>query len=211
MNSPFEAIYLVFVLWFVITWQRYWQARAARWMGDDTPYQEGRESLNPVNHLDLWGTVIIPIVGVLMLGEMTFSLVPLFGWGKRLNYNISSLRNGRSSESLLSWIGIGSLLVLVLPIFTIGRLFLNVESLFYPLIQQVAFICVFLAVLNLVPLPPLEGWAWLRNAIGWSEDFEWQYGHWLLLCFIVLLNFTPLIGMIHSLAVLVYTLFLPLL
>jgi Zn-dependent protease len=211
MNSPLEALYLVFVLWLIVSWQRYWQARAARWMGDETPWEEGRESLNPMRHFDLFGTLIIPMIGVAMLGGMTFSLVPLFGWGKRLNYNVAYLRDGRRSESLLSWIGIGSLVVLVVPLFLLGRLFLDSESIFFPLLRQIGFICVFLAVLNLVPLPPLEGWPWLRNAMGWGEDFEWQYGHWLFLAFIVLLNFTPLIGVIHQLAILIYALLLPLL
>ncbi|MCS7063043.1 MAG: hypothetical protein NZM04_03180 [Methylacidiphilales bacterium] len=153
-----------------------------------------------MKHIDLFGTIIIPLIGILMIGDVTFELVPLFGWGKRLEYDSRVLRNGAKSEVVLGAVGIVSLVFVAALVAILGKLFIDSNSLFYPLMGQTVFVAVFLAVLNLVPLPPLEGWTWLRVLMGWHRDFERMYAPWIFIVFIIVMNFTPLLFVIYGLS-----------
>ncbi len=137
--------------------------------GDPTAQSRGRISLNPLVHIDLIGTVILPLV-------MIFTNVPLLGWAKPTPVDPSHFKDLRRGQIVVS--GAGPLSNLLLGLVFAAGLFVAARVLPPPLKDQpVAQLLslgiqlnVLLAIFNLVPLPPLDGshvveWA-LPNGIG---------------------------------------------
>jgi Zn-dependent protease len=137
--------------------------------GDSTAQSLGRISLNPLVHIDLIGTVVLPLV-------MIFTGAPLLGWAKPTPVDPRSFRNVRRGQIVVAGAGPVSNLLLAL-LFTAG-LFVAVRVLSGPLQEQPLAqllilgvqLNVLLAIFNLVPLPPLDGshvveWA-LPNGMG---------------------------------------------
>jgi len=150
------------VLLFSLSFHESAHAWTALRQGDPTAQSLGRISLNPLVHIDLIGTVVMPLL-------MIFTGVPLLGWAKPTPVNPRFFRSLRRGQILVSGAGPLSNLLLAL-VFTAG-LFVAVRVLPRPLHEQpVAQLLslgiqlnVLLAIFNLVPLPPLDG----------SHVFEW--------------------------------------
>jgi Zn-dependent protease len=137
--------------------------------GDSTAQSLGRISLNPLVHIDLIGTVVLPLL-------MIFSGVPLLGWAKPTPVEPRHFKDLRRGQIIVSGAGPVSNMLLAL-LFTAG-LFVAVRVLPAPLSEQPLAqllslgvqLNVLLAIFNLVPLPPLDGshvleWA-LPNGMG---------------------------------------------
>jgi Zn-dependent protease len=131
--------------------------------GDPTAQSLGRISLNPLVHIDILGTVVMPLL-------MIFTGVPLLGWAKPTPVDPRRFRHLRQGQIVVSGAGpISNLLLAVL--FTAG-LFVAVRVLPGPLDGNpvISFLVlgiqlnVLLAVFNLVPLPPLDG----SHIVEWS-------------------------------------------
>ena len=127
-------------------------AYAADALGDNTPRLRGRLTLNPKAHLDLWGSIIIP--GVLLL--MGSGIV--FGWAKPVLFNPNNLKNPRRDSVLIALAGPASNLVLAgiaaVLVHLVGAVMTTGLLQF---LVMVVIINVALAVFNLVPIPPLDG------------------------------------------------------
>ncbi|HEY4479504.1 MAG TPA: site-2 protease family protein, partial [Candidatus Paceibacterota bacterium] len=124
----------------------------ALWLGDPTAKYEGRLTLNPVKHIDLWGSIIIPIITT--LAGFTF------GWAKPVPYNPYNLRNQRWGDALVAIAGPASNIILASLFGLVIRLgmhfsFLSAE--FISLASLVVLVNIVLALFNLVPIPPLDG------------------------------------------------------
>ncbi len=120
-------------------------------LGDPTARLLGRSSLNPIVHIDLIGTILLPLVAV-------FSNLPIIGWAKPVPVNTSRLRNPRRDFMLVAAAGPASNLLLALLGAMAIRVGVAPDALTsgHPLVQ-VVLINVLLAVFNLVPVPPLDG------------------------------------------------------
>lgn len=120
-------------------------------LGDPTARMLGRISFNPIVHIDLIGTVILPLVAV-------FSNLPVIGWAKPVPVNIGRLRNPRRDFTLVAAAGPASNLLLALLGAIAIRVVVAPDALTsgHPLVQ-VVLINVLLAIFNLVPVPPLDG------------------------------------------------------
>jgi Zn-dependent protease len=141
----------------------------ALWFGDDTARRAGRLTLNPIPHIDPFGSIILPAMGAL-------AGVPVIGWAKPVPVNPNRLRNGRRDMLLVSLAGPATNLSLMLvaafiarslyhPPFAFGVLTLDDLSL--PVLVALLFaqVNLFLGVLNLLPIPPLDGSAMLERVL----------------------------------------------
>ncbi len=120
-------------------------------LGDPTARMLGRTSLNPMVHIDLIGTILLPLVAVM-------SNLPIIGWAKPVPVNISRLGHPRRDFTLVAAAGPASNLALALIGASVIRVAVAPEALTsgHPLVQ-IVLINVLLAVFNLVPVPPLDG------------------------------------------------------
>lgn len=140
---------------FAITLHEAAHGYVAKYFGDFTAYAQGRISLNPLRHIDLMGTIIVP-VGLYALSGF------LFGWAKPVPVNFSNLRNPKNDMFWVALAGPGAnFLMAVLWAFIIKVGIAIPESIFSkPMVVMGEFglkINVILLVLNLLPLPPLDG------------------------------------------------------
>jgi len=152
---------------------------AALWLGDTTALHAGRLTLNPLKHLDFFGSIVVP----LLLSLTGF----VFGWAKPVPYNPYNLRNRRWGESLVALAGPASNLLLA-AIFGLYLQFIGGSPAAVMVGLLIVQINVALAIFNLVPIPPLDGSKILfslfpEQAAKMRATME-QWGFMLLLIFI---------------------------
>ncbi len=169
-------------------------AFAAKRQGDTTAEQMGRLTLNPIAHMDLFGTVLMPLAA--MLSGFPF----LFGWAKPVPVDPRNFKSRRWGHALVAAAGPASNLVLAFVCFVILVLYgvflstaVGPGSFFYPLvtlITQTMWISTVLAFFNLIPIFPLDGGAVLGAFFTMSfrrkyEEFMSRFGFVILLLFLV--------------------------
>lgn len=122
-------------------------------LGDPTAKLEGRLSLNPLKHIDIYGTVIVPFFLIL------FGSPFVFGWAKPVGFDPFNLRNPRKDAALISLSGpmanfiTASVFAIILQITTPFSILVSLTPLFYLII----LINLVLGVFNLIPIHPLDG------------------------------------------------------
>jgi Zn-dependent protease len=156
--------------------------------GDDTPRLQGRLTLDPIAHIDLIGTVILPLALVFM-GAASGNVL-LFGWGKPVQVNLDNLRHRRRDDILVSAAGPAMnllLAILMLGLMKIGSLtgfhYFTSNS-FFGLTHLTLLLCFF----NLLPIPPLDGGHILRNLIGISDEVYREISRYSFLLFILVMR-----------------------
>ena len=142
---------------FAVTLHEAAHAYAAKRFGDGTAYMLGRMTLNPLKHIDPIGTLLIPLVCVM------FKFGIIFGWAKPVPVNFEALNHPKRDMRWVAAAGpLANLIMAVLwtLILRISSHVLEGVSLQYPLIlmaQAGVTINVMLMILNLLPIPPLDG------------------------------------------------------
>lgn len=122
-------------------------------LGDPTAKYQKRLTLNPINHLDLFGSIIIPLLGFLTGGF-------IIGWAKPVPFNPYNLRNQKWGEALVAVAGPLSNIFLALIFGLLIRFGSNLfffNEVFINLASYVVLINISLALFNLMPIPPLDG------------------------------------------------------
>jgi Zn-dependent protease len=199
------AIYALPVI-FAITLHEAAHGFVARHFGDPTAWQLGRISLNPLRHIDLWGTIVIP--ALLLLSHAGF----LFGWAKPVPVDFSRLRRPKQDMLWVAAAGPGANLAMVFGWALLLKLAVlmapNIYSL--PLAEMARAgieVNAVLMLLNLLPIPPLDGGriavSLLPPRAAWRFAQVERYGFVILLALLFLggLNYilTPLLRSFLSL------------
>ena len=180
---------------FAITVHEAAHGYAAKYFGDMTAFHLKRITLNPLRHIDPIGTIALPII-LYSLGGF------VFGWAKPVPVNFSNLRNPKKDMVWVALAGPGGNLIMAIfwtIIYTNFLLFPNVgQEFIFEMARWGISINVVLMVLNLLPLPPLDGG---RVAVGllpypWSSKLAGleRYGFFIL----IFLLATGLLGAILS-------------
>lgn len=146
-------IYAVPII-FAITVHEAAHGYVAKYFGDMTAYNEGRITLNPLRHIDPFGTILLPALTI-MLGGI------LFGWAKPVPVNFSRLRNPKKDMLWVAAAGPASNFVMAIFWALVIKFGLGApEVIAEPLVlmgKAGVSINIVLMVLNLLPLPPLDG------------------------------------------------------
>ena len=124
-------------------------------LGDPTARTLGRISLNPIVHIDLVGTVLLPLLAA-------FSNLPIIGWAKPVPVDLRRLRHGRRDFAIVAAAGplsnLLQALVLAVAFHALPLDGLALFNLHWPnVVRRAADINVLLALFNLLPVPPLDG------------------------------------------------------
>lgn len=177
----FLFLYVILILSAVI--HEYSHGWMAYYLGDSTAKDMGRLTLNPLAHIDMWGTVLMPLFLFFISGG-TF----LFAYAKPVPFNPYNLRRGgKYGESLVSFAGPASNLLTAVVFGLIVR-FAPVGLAFAGVLSFIVYINILLAVFNLIPVPPLDGSKILFNFLPPSANqfkmFMERYGFFILLAFI---------------------------
>lgn len=191
LNSPLILLISLAGIIIAITVHEFAHAYVADRLGDPTPGLMGRLTLNPLAHLDLLGTLMIIFVH--------------FGWGKPVQFDPFNLRNPRRDSAFISLAGPVSNLLLAALCSVVLRIILNFSVL--PgsgtmfilmgfgifLLEAVVRINVILAIFNLIPIHPLDGFKIVEGLLPQEYADQWhelqQYGMIFLILLIV-----PLFG-----------------
>ncbi len=185
MNGIVVLIFQLAVLIFSVIIHEVSHGVAALRLGDTTARDMGRLTLNPLKHLDPFGSIILPI-SLFLLSNGAF----VIGWAKPVPYNPYNLRNPRAGAGIIGAVGPLSN-ILVAGIFSVILRLLLMPAGMQALIIPVSYIIgtnILLAVFNLVPLPPLDGsnilFALLPSRWQGFQVFLNRYGFFILILFI---------------------------
>ncbi|HOB97366.1 MAG TPA: site-2 protease family protein [Verrucomicrobiota bacterium] len=176
----------------VLTFHEFAHAWTAWKFGDDTARLQGRVSLNPIVHMDRVGTVMLPLLVVLLQAADSRLAGFIIGWGKPVPVNPYNLRHRRWQDTLVALAGpamnvvVAGVAVVLARGFQIAHL-----GAFAEVAQMLAVISLLLCFFNLLPVPPLDGSHLFKNLIGMSDELYMRISRFGLLIVILLLQFPP--------------------
>jgi Zn-dependent protease len=195
------AIYALPVL-LAITLHEAAHGYVARHFGDMTAYAQGRISLNPARHIDLVGTILVPVL-ILVLTKLAGGAGMLFGWAKPVPVNYSALRRPRQHMLWVAAAGPGANLAMALAWAAVFKTadVLPANYFTHPMLLMAKAgieVNVILMLLNLLPILPLDGGrivaSLLPSRLAWRYAKLEPWGFPILL----LLLFTSTLGVILS-------------
>lgn len=168
---------------------------AANALGDPTAKLSGRLTLNPISHIDILGSILVP--AFLVLSNAGF----MFGWAKPVPYNPANLNKNafarRFGEAAVAGAGVATNLLIAVLFALVARAAYGAgQQLFGDLAASITLVNLFLGLFNLIPIPPLDGYTFLRGLLPYKaslafRDFEDRLrGGGILTLIAVLIVFT---------------------
>jgi Zn-dependent protease len=144
------ALLNVLLLWILTAPHEFSHAWVATRLGDDTPREEGRVTLNPLAHVDWLGTAILPFLTSLMGGGF-------LGWGKPVHTQVAKLKGGLNGLALVSLAGPASNVVMAFILGAVGVAALHIAPALTQFAIRGVWLSLYLAIFNMLPIPPLDG------------------------------------------------------
>jgi len=145
-----QALLNVLLLWILTAPHEFAHAWVATRLGDDTPRREGRLTLNPLAHVDWLGTAILPFVTSLLSGGF-------LGWGKPVRSDVSQLKGGLNGLALVALAGPFSNVIMAVILAVLAVSSLHTLPAFAEFAEHGVQLSLYLAIFNLLPVPPLDG------------------------------------------------------
>lgn len=183
-----EAIKYFIPFLFALCFHEFAHGWVARLKGDRTAEMMGRLTMNPMAHIDFWGTIVLPLSAI-------FFHLPFFGWAKPVPVDSRNLRHPKEDMFWIALAGPLSNLLLglvgaVLLVLTLSIGGLSVSRDLIDMIQIFIIINLFLAAFNLIPLHPLDGAKVLARFLphrwnAWLEDNQATAGIILIALFLL--------------------------
>jgi len=189
MADSTNSIFYILILVMSIVIHEVSHGFMAEYFGDDTARKARRLTLNPIPHIDIFGSIFLP--AILILTNAGF----LFGWAKPVPYNPNNLSNRKWGTVWVATAGVLANFLIAIVFGIIIRLAsssafgLALPPGFYFITSAIVVVNLALAIFNLVPIPPLDGSKILfsllpESAFSFISAFE-QYSLVLLLVFII--------------------------
>lgn len=201
LSGYLENIYIIPILIFSVVIHEVAHGWVALKCGDTTARDLGRLTLNPIPHIDLFGSILVPLLSILTTGRV------FIAWAKPVPVDPRNFKNFRKDDSLVTSAGpisnliiafICSLFVILFyyiaiilspPKESVGFEFLNYM---YKMFSAGIFLNVSLAIFNLVPIPPLDGSHLLANLLPESLSLKYrQIGFFGVFLILILFYYIP--------------------
>lgn len=211
LNEMVLIFFYIAVLLYTVIIHEVSHGVMALWLGDLTAKYAGRLNLNPIRHIDPWGSIGVPLLMLLLTG---FKFA--FGWAKPVPYNPYNLKNQRWGPALVALAGPGSN-ILTAFVFAFAARFISLpaslkidiimnfnnwkeiapvisgslSTIFFELFVIIIFWNTLLAFFNLIPIPPLDGSKLLFSIFPVKTEtmiILEQFGFIFLLLFIILFS-----------------------
>lgn len=145
-----RALLDVLLLWILTAPHEFAHAWVATRLGDDTPRREGRVTLYPLAHVDWLGTAILPFVTSLLSGGF-------LGWGKPVRTDVAKLKGGLNGLALVAMAGPFSNVIMAVILGAGAVLSAHSAPALASFAAEGVRLSLYLAIFNLLPVPPLDG------------------------------------------------------
>ena len=183
-----EYIFFFIILIFSIIIHEVSHGFVADKLGDPTARLQGRLTLNPKPHIDLFGSIILPLILIISHSPM------LFGWAKPVPFDPFNLKNPRKDSALISLAGPSANFIIAILFSIIARILVLINfsgfEFFYSLAVSTVLLNVVLGVFNLIPIHPLDGFKVVGGLLSEKQANEWyqleRFGIIFLLAFLFL-------------------------
>jgi len=190
-------IFQVIVLLFSAILHEYMHGWMADQLGDTTAKDAGRLTLNPLPHIDPFGSVFLPLL-------LLFTSSPfVFGWAKPVPFDPRNLRDRKYGSAKVAFAGpFGNLIVALFFGLALRFLPLSGNELLGGLLAIVVQINLLLMIFNLVPIPPLDGSKVIAPflPVAWQDViYRWEHYGMFLVIFFVMFGFGVLLPAVNFL------------
>mgnify|MGYP001607532123 CR=1 FL=1 len=179
--------YLIFVP--LITLHEWAHAWVAWKCGDNTAYDEGRVTINPIAHMEFVGTVVLPLMASFIALSNPALAGFIIGWGRPVPVNISNLRRPRIDDTLVTIAGptVNFILAFALVALVKVGVLTGMKGL-VEVGEQAAIMSLALCFFNLIPIPPLDGSHILKNLVGMSQETYMRFYQFGFIAVLVVIN-----------------------
>lgn len=193
-SGVFEhLLYTVPAILIALSFHEYWHGLVSTMLGDDVPRLQGRLSLNPLHHLDPWGTVFMILTSISGYG---------FGWAKPVMVNPSRYKHKKLGMLLVALAGpLSNVLLAIIAFYFYALINMGIlppNAIFQQFFLVLTMINLSLAAFNIIPIPPLDGSKVLAIILPAKyANMIYGAGQYLILILLVL-SFTGILGAIMS-------------
>jgi Zn-dependent protease len=195
-----DGLILYLGLVVLLTFHEFGHAWMAWKCGDDTARLQGRVSLNPIVHMDLIGTVVMPLLMIYL--SLTGSGLAgfLVGWAKPVPVNLANLRNPRTDDIMVTLAGPWMNLLLAIVLMALARVGGIAHSpSMAKMCGDMAHLSLLLCFFNLLPIPPLDGSRVVRVLIGMTYEAYYQIARYGFIILILVMQIRPVMAALGAL------------
>jgi Zn-dependent protease len=180
-----EYLLYIVVLLFSVIIHEVSHGYVADKLGDPTARLAGRLTLNPKSHIDLFGSIILPLMLILLNTGI------VFGWAKPVPFDPFNLKNPRRDSAIISFAGPLSNFIIAIISSILIRVFIF-SDIAVLLFSTIIYLNMILAVFNLLPIHPLDGFKVVGGLLSEKQASDWYQLERYGIIFFLALIFIPI-------------------